>query len=99
MTSVSTLAAIRFGYGLSGRSAPPDGPAALMAEISGKDSILQSLPIVSTAESTPLSLEYLEVRRKRRVADKAAGGKDKAAGRALQEVRTKVKRQLAQTAE
>ena len=98
MTSVSTLAAIRFGYGLSGRTAAPDGPAALLAEISGKDKTAIAFPIPSTAQSVPLSQEYLDVRRQRRAADKAADGKDKAAGRALQEVRTRLMRQRSQVA-
>ena len=47
MPAIATIAAIRFGFGLTGGQAPPTGAAALMADLAGTDQLVTRLPFAA----------------------------------------------------
>lgn len=63
MSFDATLAAIRFGTGLSPRHTPPGDVATIMAELSGPDMMAQRLPIAPFASAQPSMPEFVRLRR------------------------------------
>lgn len=63
-----TLAAIRFGTGLSPRIAPPATPGAMMRRLLGPDEAAERLPIARYAEARPSVAEFNALTRERRAA-------------------------------
>ena len=61
--STATLAAIRFGTGLSPVLSPPDGADALLAGLAGPDTARKRFPVVGLAKLWPLMAEYGAARR------------------------------------
>lgn len=66
MTRTATLAAIRFGTGLSPRLPPPDGPAALLAGLSGPDQAATDFPVASFAAHLAVARQFAELNAARR---------------------------------
>lgn len=61
--STATLAAIRFGTGLSPRVAPPADAEALLASLAGRDRAAARFPVAGLADLWPLVGEYGDARR------------------------------------
>lgn len=66
MIRTATLAAIRFGTGLSPRLPPPDGPEALLAGLSGPDQAVTDFPVQSFAEHLAVARQYAVLNAARR---------------------------------
>lgn len=62
----SDMAAIRFGHGLSPRHPAPDDAAAMLASLSGPDTMLARWPTVVEGEAADLFLRHADARRARR---------------------------------
>ncbi len=58
MASPSTIAALRFGAGLSPRLAAPEGAEALMADLTGPDRMAKAWPMITTAEASVMYARY-----------------------------------------
>ena len=98
MTAIPTVAAIRFGYGLSPSRPAPADAAALLAGLTGPDQGVAAYPQETLEQSAPLAQEYITVRAARRAADKTLGGTDPVLAKAVTEVRRKLDRQMVQAA-
>jgi uncharacterized protein (DUF1800 family) len=63
MTATSTIAALRFGTGLSPRHAPPADAAALLSDLDGPDEMARRFPVLSGAEAARLAADYIAAAR------------------------------------
>lgn len=70
MSKLSTLAAVRFGYGLPLPTGAPDAPDAMLALLSGPDLAIQATPIRASADLIPALQELREIQK---TAPKVAG--------------------------
>ncbi len=76
MTSETTIAAIRFGYGLGPGVRPvgPDLPEALLSGLSGTDVMARRYPVKSTREAVALARAMRMAKRKAKKAPRGSGG-------------------------
>lgn len=81
MSKRSTLAAIRFGYGLPMPEGAPDTPDAVLAMLAGPDRAMQTLPIRASDDLTPILQELHQIKQ----ADKNATVKNPKRDALLQE--------------
>ncbi|MDZ4311175.1 MAG: DUF1800 domain-containing protein [Cypionkella sp.] len=63
MSKLTTLAAIRFGYGLPQAKGAPDTPDAILAMLAGPDRAMQSLPIRASADLIPNIQELRQIQK------------------------------------
>lgn len=63
MTSIRTLAAIRFGYGLPLPAAAPDRPETMLAALAGPDRAAQDWPAMGLAGFSPLMIEMHKIKK------------------------------------
>ena len=68
MSKLSTLAAIRFGYGLPQPKGAPESAEAMLTKLAGPDDAMQALPIRNSAELIPTLQELRQIQQ----ADKKA---------------------------
>ena len=74
MPAIATIAAIRFGFGLTGGQAPPTGAAALMADLAGTDQLVTRIPFAAFDDTVAGARDYLDKQR----AARGVKGSDKA---------------------
>lgn len=74
MTAVPTIAAIRFGFGLSPEQPPPADAAAILAALAGPDTAAQAWPLKSFADVMPMMAEEQPLRKANR--EDQPGAKD-----------------------
>ncbi len=84
MSSIPTIAAIRFGYGLSPLMAPPSDAAALMAGLSAPDQIARDYPVVPSDQIYALADQSAKL-------DKAIHGGDQSAVAARQQTKMQMR--------
>lgn len=75
MTATATIAAIRFGFGLTEGQPPPEGAAALMADLASADQQMAHIPFVGFDDTVAGARDYLTKQR----AARGVKGSDKAA--------------------
>ena len=63
MSANPTIAAIRFGFGLSPHIAPPANAAAIMAALLGPDPVAATFPVAPLTEVWPLAMAEAQLRR------------------------------------
>ncbi|MEO5613565.1 MAG: hypothetical protein ABIR04_01385, partial [Cypionkella sp.] len=63
MSKLSTLAAIRFGYGLPLPPDAPDSAEAMLAMLAGPDDAMQALPIRASADLVPNIQELRQIQK------------------------------------
>ncbi|MDE3027848.1 MAG: DUF1800 domain-containing protein [Paracoccaceae bacterium] len=63
MSAKPTIAAIRFGFGLSPSIAPPADASAIMAALLGPDPVAATYPVAPSTEVWPLAMTEVKLRR------------------------------------
>ena len=63
MTATPTIAALRFGTGLSPHHPPPEGAAALLADLDGPDRMAERFPVLSGPEARQLAADFIAAAR------------------------------------
>ena len=87
MTSSTTIAAIRFGFGLSPGHEPPADAAALLADLAGEDRAAIRFPVTGFADTLAEAQSYLEAQRAARGVKATGTAPDPAAVVALTQAR------------
>ena len=87
MISSATLAAIRFGFGLSADQPPPQDAAALMADLTGEDRATARFPVTPFAETLTEAQDYLARQRASRGVKTTGKAPDPAAVAALKQAK------------
>ena len=85
MTAPATIAAIRFGFGLSSGQQPPADAAALMADLAGNDTAAARFPVASFADTLAGAQRYLDTQRAARGVKATGTAPDPAAVAALKQ--------------